>query len=155
MSTRFKLFLSYLVMGFLPILLFMMVIVGAIFRFVSESPFLMSLSDNREDIIHTLDRFLSMEIATRDNPEDLFDEERLQAWDTEFSPYHIGFILKGAHGEVFYISRFLTASGVDENILEIGVRESLLTMKALFTPLISLDIKSWAPKMPLLYMKET
>jgi len=134
MSTRFKLFLSYLVMGFLPILLFMMVIVGAIFRFVSESPFLMSLSDNREDIIHTLDRFLRMEIATRDNPEDLFDEERLQAWDTEFSPYHIGFILKGAHGEVFYISRFLTASGVDENILEIGVRESLFNHEGTVYP---------------------
>jgi signal transduction histidine kinase len=118
MSTRLKLFLSYLVMGFIPILLFMLVIVGAMFRFVSESPFLMSFRGDRENIIHSLDKFLSMEIATRDHPEDLFDEERLQAWDTEFAPYHVGIILTDAHGEVFYISRFLTASGINEEILE-------------------------------------
>lgn len=107
MSTRVKLFLSYLVMGFLPIILFIVVMVGLIARTVTASPFLMSLNNDHESILKGVEHMISLEILTRDNPKNLFDQKLLAEADGVLSPYHIGIILTDEHQNIFYASGFI------------------------------------------------
>lgn len=116
MSTRMKLFLSYLVMGFLPIILMIAVTIGVMFRVVSTSPFLMSLDDGQENILQSIDDLLNIEILTRDNPKGLYDKELLSGVDASLSSLHIGIILVDANKQVFHASPFLDQQALMQEI---------------------------------------
>lgn len=107
MSMRLKLIFSYLVMGFIPIILLIAVTIGAIYSVVSISPFLKSLDQSEEKIIQGIDQLLNLELLSRDNPEGLYDKKMLAGADEKLSPFHVGIILLDSDQKVFYASRFL------------------------------------------------
>lgn len=116
MSMRLKLFLSYLVMGFIPIILLITLMFGIMYKVVSTSPFLMSLDNGQDKIIQSIDELLNIEILTRDNPEGLFDKEMLAEVDTKLSTNHVGMILLDSNKQLFYISSFLDQQTILQEI---------------------------------------
>lgn len=116
MSMRVKLILSYLIMGFLPIILLIFVTFGAIFMAVNSSPFLMSLGDEEDRILKGIDEILNIELLVRENPEALYDKEVLSSIDATLTPFHIGVILLDSNRQVFHSSKFLNQEALLRDI---------------------------------------
>ena len=138
MSTRLKLFLSYLVMGFIPIFLLIAVIIGVMIQVVTTSPFLMSLDDDGQaKLLQGIDDILSIEIIVRENPEDLYDRKMLAGVDATLSTYHIGIILLDAKKQVFFASQFLDQDALIQDIHAAEQKEQLSShiKNAHFSPL--------------------
>ena len=116
MSTRLKLFLSYLLMGFLPIILMIAVTLGVLFRVVTASPFLMSLDAEEGKLYQGFDELLNVEAFVRNNPEGLYDQKVLTGIDAGLNPFHVGIILLDSDKQVFYISQFLNGQTLMQDI---------------------------------------
>lgn len=116
MSLRLKLFLTYLVMGLIPILLLIAIAVGVIVQIVNNSPFLTSLDQGQHKILQGINDLLNLELLTRDNPNDLFNKEMLSRADETLSAFHVGIILVDENMNVFFASSFLDEQAMMQDI---------------------------------------
>lgn len=104
MSTRVKIFISYLVMGIVPLLLFIGIISFAVFRSIASNPFLMSINENHENVFKSINHLSKLEILAQEDPGDLFDKDMLSEIDRVISEYHVGIVLVDSGNEYFYVS---------------------------------------------------
>lgn len=116
MSTRVKIFISYLIMGIVPLFLFIGIISLAVFGSIANSPFLMSINDDHIDIFKSINHLSGLEILAEENPEGLFDKDMLSDIDRVISKYHIGIMLQDGDKKLFYASGILEEQGLVQKI---------------------------------------
>ncbi|HEX2947451.1 MAG TPA: HAMP domain-containing sensor histidine kinase [Clostridia bacterium] len=116
MSTRLKIFISYLVMGIIPIFLLIALMCGTVARVVNTSPFLKSLDTSEENLQNGMDSLMKLDILARENPEKLYDKKLLADSDAVLSSFHVGIILVGADNKLFYSSHFIDAQTLLQKI---------------------------------------
>ncbi len=116
MSTRIKIFISYLVMGIVPIFLFIGIVFFLMVRSVASSPFLMSINDNHENLFKSINQLSRLELTAQENPEDLFDKDMLSEVDRTVSEYHTGIMLVDSEEELFYASEMLDSESLVQKI---------------------------------------
>jgi signal transduction histidine kinase len=106
-STRVKIFISYLVMGIVPVILFFGIIIFAILRSIAGNPFLISITENHERVFRDVNLISGLEIIARDDPGGLFDTKLLSDVDEAVSRYHVGIALVDNEDKVFYASEIV------------------------------------------------
>ncbi len=116
MSTRVKIFISYLIMGIIPLFLFIGIISFVAFRSITSNPFLMSISDNNQDVFKSINHLSRLEILAEENPDSLFDKDMLSDVDKLISQYHIGIMLADGDKELFYASEILNEDSLIQKI---------------------------------------
>lgn len=116
MSTRVKIFISYLIMGIVPLFLFIGVISIVALTSVASNPFLMSIYENHENIFKSINDLSRMEMLAQENPESLFDKDMLSGIDKSISDYHVGMILVNGENELYYASGILDEQGMVQKI---------------------------------------
>jgi len=117
MSTRAKIFISYLVMGIVPVFLFFSIIMFASLRSIAGNPFLMSIAENHDNIFRGVNLVSGLEITAQDDPAALFDKDLLAAADEVISGFHVGMILLDAENRVFYASEIVDREALLPKIL--------------------------------------
>lgn len=123
MSTRVKIFLSYLIMGILPIFLFASITFFAVYRSIESNPFLMSINDNEENLFKSVNYLSRLEILAEENPDGLFDKALLSGIDKVISQCHIGVMLVDGDKEQFYVSRILEQNDLAHKIATAQIKQ--------------------------------
>jgi|LSQX01.1.fsa_nt_gb signal transduction histidine kinase len=116
MTTRVKIFISYVIMGIVPLLLFLSIVFFAMFKSISGNPFIMSLSENNENVFKSINYLSKLEILAQDSPNSLFDKDMLSEVDEIISEYHMGIALENSEKELFYASGILSEYGLLQKI---------------------------------------
>ncbi len=116
MSTRVKIFISYLIMGIIPLFLFIGIVTFVTFRSIASNPFLMSIGENHDNIFKSINDLSGLEILAQENPDGLFDRDKLSDIDKSISDHHIGIILVDGGSELFYASGILDEQNMVQKI---------------------------------------
>ncbi len=116
MSTRVKIFISYLIMGIVPLILFLGILSFTVLRTVTSNPFLMNVNDNHESFIKCINRLSGLEILAQENPEGLFDKDMLTDIDKITSEFRIGIVLVDGEKEQFFASGILEGKDLVQKI---------------------------------------
>jgi signal transduction histidine kinase len=124
MSTRVKIFISYLIMGIVPLIMFIGVFAFVSFRSIASNPFLMSLTENHENIFKSINDLSRLEILAQEDPESLFDTEMLSGIDKYISDYHVGIVLVNGQNKLYYASGILDEQGMVQKIMTARYDES-------------------------------
>ncbi|NLO39628.1 MAG: HAMP domain-containing protein [Ruminiclostridium sp.] len=117
MSTRIKIFISYLVMGILPLFLFLGTISFVAFKTIADNPFLMTIGEDPDNIYISVNHLSKIEILAQENPTGLFDRDMLMDIDQVVSQYHIGIMLLDSEKALFYTSDILLERGLVQKII--------------------------------------
>jgi hypothetical protein len=94
------------------------------FRSIASNPFLMSLTENHENIFKSINDLSRLEILAQEDPESLFDTEMLSGIDKYISDYHVGIVLVNGQNKLYYASGILDEQGMVQKIMTARYDES-------------------------------